>query len=170
MGEVALGVREDLDTWIRAQMGAPIAKVAAAAAGTSAVWTANTPSLGKLKSALEAAKGRMLRDDVLRKAAEAALARGLFALADPKKSLPSGKSLLDVRVRLPRASVYAEAQLTAREIQDFAEVVPELKRAAPELEFSFRVTVTAEGDKPTADTLVTLNELLDRVTAKWRLE
>jgi hypothetical protein len=71
---------------------------------------------------------------------------------------------------MPKASLYAEAQLSAQEIQDFAEVVAELKRAAPELEFSFRVTVTAEGEKPTADTLTSLNEMIGRVSSKWRLE
>src|SRR5262249_36959694 len=137
---------------------------------TQAVWTANAPTLGKLKSALEASKGRTLPDDVFRKAAEAALARGLFGLADPKKSLPTGKGFLDVRLRMPKASLYAEGQLSAQEVQDFAEVVADLKRVAPELEFSFRVTVTAEGEKPSKDTLTKLNEMIRRVSSKWRLE
>jgi hypothetical protein len=137
---------------------------------TQSVWSGTAPTFGKLKAALEASKGRVLPEDVFRKAVDGALARGLFALADPKKALPTGKGFLDVRVRMPKASLYAEAQLSAKEIQDFAEIVADLKREAPELEFSFRVTLAAEGEKPTADTLAKLNEMLARVSSKWRLE
>lgn len=139
-------------------------------AATQAVWSATTPTLGKLKAALEASKGRALPDDVFRKATEAALARGLFALVDPKKALPTGKSFSDVKVRMPKASLFAEAQLSAKEVQDFAEVVADLKRAAPEMEFTFRVTVSAEGEKPTVEALASLNEMLTKVSSKWRLD
>lgn len=108
--------------------------------------------------------------DVFRKAVETALARGLFALADPTKPLPSGKGIADVRVRMPKASLFAEAQLTAQQLQDFAAIVPDLKRAAAELDFSFRVTVTAEGEKPSDELVAELNKLLAGVSDKWRLE
>jgi hypothetical protein len=137
---------------------------------TQPVWNASNPTLGKLKTALETAKGRAFPDDVFRKAAEKALARGLFAVGDPKKGIPAGKTYVETRVRMPKASLFAEAQLSAQEVQDFAEVVAELKKTAPELEFGFRVTITAEGDKPTAETMEKLNELMTRVSGKWRLE
>lgn len=139
-------------------------------AATKDVWSAPAPTLGKLKTALEAAKGRRLPDDVFKKAVEVALARGLFALADPTKPQPSGKAFGDVRIRMPKASLFAEAQLTAQEIQDFASAVPELKRTAPELEFSFRVIVSAEGERPSEELVHELNRLLQGVTLKWRLE
>jgi hypothetical protein len=137
---------------------------------TQKVWTRPSPTLGKLKSALEAHKGRSLPDDVFRKAAASALARGLFGLADPTKPLPAGKAFADVRVRMPKASLFAEAQLSAQEVQDFAAILPDLKRAAPELDFAFRVTVTAEGDKPTVEVVAELNKLLENVSSNWRLE
>jgi hypothetical protein len=137
---------------------------------TQPVWAGSSPTLGKLKAVLEASKARTLSDEVLRNAAEGALARGLFRLADPRKSLPQGRVFLEVALRMPRASLFAEAQLLAQEVQDFAEVVAELKRIEPELEFRFRVTITAEGEKPSAETLVKLNEALRRVSPKWTLE
>jgi hypothetical protein len=137
---------------------------------TKEVWANPAPTIGKLKSTLETSKGRRLPDDVFRTAVEGALARGLFALANPTKPLPIGKAFADVRVRMPKASLFAEAQLTAQQIQDFAAVVPDLKRAAAELEFSFRVTLTAEGEKPSEELVAELNKLLAGVTDKWRLE
>jgi len=137
---------------------------------TKDVWASPAPTIGKLKSTLETSKGRRLPDDVFRTAVEGALARGLFALADPTKPLPTGKTLGAVRVRMPKASLFAEAQLTAQQIQDFAAVVPDLKRAAAELDFSFRVTLTAEGEKPSDELVEELNKLLAGVTNKWRLE
>lgn len=134
------------------------------------VWSNPSPTVGKLRAKLEETKGRRLPDDVFRKAVEAALARGLFALADPTKPLPSGKGIADVRVRMPKASLFAEAQLSAQQLQDFAAIVPEMKRAAAELDFSFRVTVTAEGERPSDDLVAELNKILATVTEKWRLE
>jgi hypothetical protein len=71
---------------------------------------------------------------------------------------------------MPKASLFAEAQLYGQEIQDFAGVVPDLKRAAPELDFAFRVTITAEGDKPSGEVVAKLNKLLASISNKWRLE
>ena len=139
-------------------------------AATQEVWASPSPTLGKLKTALEAHKGRSLSDEVFRKAAEGALARGLFSLVEPTKPLPPGKALADVRVRKPKVSLFAEAQLLAKEVQDFAGVLPDLKRAAPELDFAFRVTITAEGDKPGEDVIAEINKILARVSSKWRLE
>ncbi|MCA9628651.1 MAG: hypothetical protein KC766_13325, partial [Myxococcales bacterium] len=137
---------------------------------TKEVWTSPSPTVGKLKAKLEESKGRRLPDDVFRKAVEAALARGLFALADPTKPLPTGKGFADVRVRMPKASLFAEAQLSAQQLQDFAAIVPDLKRAAAELDFSFRITLTAEGEKPSEELVAELNKLLAGVSEKWRLE
>jgi len=137
---------------------------------TKDVWAGPAPTVGKLKTSLEAAKGRRLPDDVFRTAIEGALSRGLFALADPTKPLPTGKGLAAVRVRMPKASLFAEAQLSAQQIQDFAAIVPDLKRAAAELDFSFRVTITAEGEKPSDELVEELNKLLGGVSETWRLE
>ncbi len=137
---------------------------------TRDVWTSPAPTIGKLKTALESAKGRRLPDDVFRAAVESALTRGLFALVDPTKQLPAGKGIADVRVRMPKASLFAEAQLSAQQLQDFAAIVPDLKRAAADLDFSFRITLTAEGEKPSDDLVAELNELIAGVSDKWRLE
>lgn len=128
------------------------------------------PTVGKLKTKLEEVKGRRLPDAVFRTAVEAAVARGLFSLTDPTKPLPSGKGIAGVRVRMPKASLFAEAQLSAQQLQDFAAIVPDLKRAAAELDFAFRVTLTAEGEKPSEELVEDLNKLLAGVTDKWRLE
>lgn len=75
-----------------------------------------------------------------------------------------------MRVRMPKASLFAEAQLSAQQLQDFAAIVPDLKRAAAELDFSYRATVTAEGEKPSEELMAELNKLLASVPDKWRLE
>src|SRR5207302_2348864 len=81
-----------------------------------------------------------------------------------------GVVTLDTRVRLPDVALFTEAQLTARELQDFAGIVQDLIRAAPELGLTFRVSVIAEGAKPAPDVIAALNELFARASRKLRLE
>lgn len=137
---------------------------------TKEVWSSPSPTLGKLKGSLEESKGRPIPDDVFRRAVEKARARGLLNLVDGTEPLPTGKELADVPVRTPKASLVAEAQLSAQQLQDFAAIVPELKRTAADLDFSFRVTITAVGEKPSDDLLAELNNLLATISDKWRLE
>ena len=90
--------------------------------------------------------------------------KGLIVFADSStKTVPATDALLKIRVRLPRASLSAEAALTPKQLQDFASVVAQLKQAAPDLEFSFRVVITAEGERPPEEVLAKLNELLGEV-------
>jgi hypothetical protein len=137
---------------------------------TQPAWSGNNPTLGKVKTALEAAKGRTYPEEVFRKAVEEALKRGIFALGDAKKGLPSGKAFFDTKVRLPKATLFAEAGLSAQELSDLGGLVAELKRTAPELDFSFRLSLTAEGEKPSTETLNKLNELLQQASSKLKLE
>lgn len=137
---------------------------------TQEVWKSPAPTLGQLKENLEATRGRALPEDVFRSAVENALSRGLFALADPTVQLPSGEAISGVRIRRSKASLFAEAQLSAQQLQDFAAIVPELKRAAPELDFVFRVTLTAEGEESDEDGLTELNRLLRSVSEKLRFD
>ncbi len=140
------------------------------AAATQPIWASHSPTLGKLKKAVEATKGRSIPADVFRSAVETALNRGLFTLDDPTKPLPAGPDIDRARVRMPKASLFAEAQLSPRQLQDLAEVVPKLKQAAPDLDFTFRVTITAEGERPGHELLDTLNGVLGRVSEKWKFE
>lgn len=137
---------------------------------TEAVWASSTPTLGKLKSALEKEKSRSLPDEAFREAVGRALDARLLALLDPARGLPAGKSLLDVRVRKPKALLSAEAVMSDKQIQDFAEAIVELKPAAPELAFGFRLTLTAEGEKPSSETIEALDSILAAVSPRLRLE
>ena len=48
-------------------------------------------------------------------------------------------------------------------MQDLAERIGSLSEIAPELEFEFRLVLTAEGDRPSDEVLEQLNEVLGGV-------
>jgi hypothetical protein len=139
--------------------------------GLQYTWAEEAPTLRKLKEALEQQRGQSISTDVFRNAVEGAINRGYITLADlGVKTLPSSDALLKVRVRLPKARLSAEAALTAKQLQDFANVVAQLKQAAPDLEFAFRAIITAEGERPSEEVLAELNKLLNDVKSGWKME
>jgi hypothetical protein len=124
------------------------------------------PTLRVLKEALEAASGQEIGDEAFQQAAQSALDRGIIVAAGGV----GGAVTVDTRVRLPNVALFTEAQLTAREVQDFAGIVQDLIRAAPELSLTFRVSIIAEGAKPAPDVIAALNDLLARASRKLRRE
>ena len=54
-------------------------------------------------------------------------------------------------------------------MQRLAESVERLLMFAPELAFTFRGSLTAEGERPIPDVLARLNEVLDEIQEEWRL-
>jgi hypothetical protein len=58
-----------------------------------------------------------------------------------------------------------ETILSPAELQKLAERVERLLTIAPELAFIFRVSLTAEGERPSPDVLARLNEVLDEIQA-----
>ena len=63
---------------------------------------------------------------------------------------------------------HAESDLTETEIQDLAEAVADLANIAPELDFKFRISITAEGEPPSNEVRKKINEALREVTNKLK--
>jgi len=131
------------------------------------IWTNSATTLRAIKEAIEAYRGTTLNDEAFERAAQAALNRGIIALAEDGRA---DAVTLSTRVRLPDITLFAEAQLNPRAIQDFADLVQDLIRTAPEIAFAFRISIAAEGPKPSGETIAALNELLGKVSRKWKLE
>jgi hypothetical protein len=135
------------------------------------VWSEGRPTLRQLKEALEQYRGQPISGDVFRRAVEGATNKGLIVATDPAmKTLPASDAILKLRVRLPQASLSAEAVLTPKQLQDLVATIAQLKQVAPDLEFAFRVFITAEGERPSDQVLTKLNALLDQVKDGWKLE
>jgi len=64
----------------------------------------------------------------------------------------------------------AETALSPTQLLRLAESVEQLLSIAPELTFTFRLSLTAEGERPNAEVMARLNEVLDEIQAGWRLE
>ena len=107
-------------------------------------WKSGQPTLALIKEALEAKRGVSIPDDVFRYAVEQAIKIGIIASDDT--FLTNG--FYKIRVRKPAWMCHAESYLTEIEIQDLAEAVADLADIAPELDFRFRITITAEGEPP----------------------
>jgi hypothetical protein len=69
----------------------------------------------------------------------------------------------------PRRALLAEATLSPDEMQQLADRIATLLALAPELTLTFRTTMTAEGDMPSAAVLAQLNEVLAQVHPGWKL-
>ena len=128
-------------------------------------WESGNTTLGLIKETLESNIGTAIPDHVFLEAAKGAIASGLIA---------SDGSLTDnlyhVRVRQAGWIGHTESHLTEIEIQDLAEAVADLADIAPEFDFQFRVTITAEGEPPSDEVLEKINEALQKVTDKLKFD
>lgn len=130
-----------------------------------AAWASGNPTLGLIKETLEANIGVLIPDHVFLEAAKGAIESGFIVLDG---------SLTDdfyhVPVRQAAWVRHVESLLTEAEIQDLAEAVADLAEIAPELDFQFRITITAEGEPPSNEVLEKINEALQKVTDKLKFD
>ena len=126
-------------------------------------WESGRPTLGLIKETLESKKGVSIPDDVFRNAAEQAIDRGIIILADPFTN-----DLYQIHVRQPSWIRHAESHLTETEIQDLTETIGNLVEIAPELDFKFRIAITAEGEPPSDEVLEQINAALRKVTGQLK--
>ena len=116
------------------------------------------PTLGWIKEKLESKKGVSIPDDVFRNAVEKAADDKIIILVDPLTD-----DLYQIRVKQPSWIRHTESHLTETEIQDLTETIGDLFEIAPELDFKFRISITAEGEPPSNEVLEQINEALRKV-------
>ncbi len=127
----------------------------------------NTPSLRAIKEALEIQffGGKQIPMDVFVAKAQEAISDGMLEALDQGQS----GNPLAVRVKTPAKTLFAEAQLGSAALQEFAENLEKLINLAPELAFTFRISISAEGKAPDEELLKQLNELLNTIKPGWKL-
>ena len=123
------------------------------------------PTLGWIKERLESKKGMSIPDDVFRNAAQKAVDHKIITLADPLTD-----DLYQVRVKRPPWTGHTESHLTETRIQDLSEIVGDLLEIAPELDFKFRIAITAEGERPSDEIREQINEALRKVTDQLKFD
>ena len=130
-----------------------------------AAWESGNPTLGLIKETLESNIGHIIPDHVFLEAAKGAIGSGLMVL---------DRVLTDdfyhVQVRQAAWMGHTESHLTEIEIQDLAEAVADLADIAPELDFKFRISISAEGEPPSNEVLEKINEVLQKVTDKLKFD
>ena len=117
------------------------------------------PTLGWVKERLESKKGVSIPDDVFRNTVQKAVDHKIITLIDS-----STGDFYQIRVKQPSWIGHIESSLTETEIQDLSRTIGNLLEIAPELDFKFRIAITAEGDPPSAEVLEQINETLRKVT------
>lgn len=124
-------------------------------------------TLGLIKETLESTKGLSIPDDVFRIAAQQAINSGIIVSDNPLTN-----ELYQIRVRKPSWARHAEAHLTETEIQDLSDTVIDLSEIAPELDFKFRLAITAEseGEPPSKEVLDRINDAFRKVTDKLKFD
>ncbi len=109
--------------------------------------------------------GREIPLELFLEKAQAALGQGLLAQIDAWQS----GNLLAGRVRKPSKVLFGEAQLDPAALERLVERIEALLTTAPELAFTFKVALSAEGKMADGETLEKLNEVLAEVKAGWKL-
>jgi len=99
-----------------------------------------------------------------------AIRQGLLAEVDPARGLNQAADPLTVQVRQPDTALVAETLLDIADMAGLADLVEKLLMTAPELVYGVRVTLTAAGPKPAAETVQKLNEVLAKVKVGWQLK
>ena len=130
-----------------------------------AAWASVNPTLGLIKETLESNIGVIIPDHAFLEAAKGAIDNGLI-ISDGLLT----DDFYHVRVRQAAWIGHTESHLTKTEMQDLAETVGDLIEIAPELDFQFRVTITAEGEPPSTEVLEKINEALQKVTDKLEFD
>jgi hypothetical protein len=127
-----------------------------------------TPTLKAIKEAIEKQffGGRIVPDECFFRTAKGMTQDGSLAVLDPWSASTPGA----VRVRRPDKVLFGEVHLDELGLQRLAETVSELFETAPELNFAFRVALTAEGQMTDSDLAERLNEILGRIQAGWKLQ
>ena len=123
------------------------------------------PTLGWIKEKLESKKGVSIPNDLFRNAVQKAIDHEIITLVDPLTD-----DLYQIRVKKPSWIHHAESLLTETEIQDLSETIGDLTEIAPELDFKFRIVITAEGEPPSNEVLERINEAFRKVTDKLRFD
>ena len=123
------------------------------------------PTLGWIKERLESKKGVSIPDDVFRNAVQKAADHEIITLVDPLTD-----DLYKVRVKQPSWIRHTESHLTETEIQDLSGTIGNLIEIAPELDFKFRIAITAEGEPPSNEVLEQINEALRKVTDQLKFD
>ena len=127
-------------------------------------WVTGQPTLGLIKETLESNRDVSISDEQFRAAVEQAISGGLFVTVDPLDDFYA------TRVRQPAWIGHAESHLTEAEIQDLPQAVVDLLTIAPELDFKFRVAITAEGERPSDEVLDKINEVFGGVAGGLKFE
>ena len=122
-------------------------------------------TLGWIKERLEVKKGVSIPDDLFRNTVRKAVDHKIITLVDPLTD-----DLYQIRVKQPSWMRHAESNLTETEIQDLSETVGDLFEIAPELDFKFRISITVEGESPSAEVLEQINEALRKVTDQLKFD
>ena len=123
------------------------------------------PTLGWIKERLESKKGAPIPDDVFRNAVQKAVDHKIITLIDS-----STGDFYQIRVKQPSWIGHTESPLTEIGIQDLSGTIGALFEIAPELDFKFRISITAEGDPPSDEVLAQINEALRKVTDQLKFD
>ncbi len=129
------------------------------------VWASSQPTLESIKAALESKRGVSIPEDVFREAVDRAIESGIIV-----REGQSSEDWYKTKVRRPAWLKRAESHLTGSQIQDLAETVGDLLDIAPELDFKFRISITAEGEPPSDEVLEQVNAALQKVADPLKFE
>jgi hypothetical protein len=133
--------------------------------------TGLAPTLRSLKERIETKfTGQSVADAQLIEAVAQAVGLGNAALVDYTGDLRKASNPMAIRVARPRRALIAETTLSPADIQQLAESFERLLVISPELAFTLRATLVAEGEAPRSDVLAQLNQILEAVQPGFRLK
>jgi hypothetical protein len=144
-------------------------------------WKDESSTAGAIAVALSQQRGMTLPWPLVRAAIDGALRARLIELTPDSLTWPCGYLVArTVKLRIPQNAPVttsptgvrvARAELRASQIQDLADVIPELARISAGQGLTFRIEIQLGGENPPPDIVITqINATLAAISADLKLE
>jgi hypothetical protein len=124
--------------------------------------------LADIKAAIERARGVTIPDAVFIRAAKQASSEGKISLPEGVEKQPDAE-IIKQRVQPKKTRIAVEARLNLKALADLPQAAQAIRNSFPDMNFEFRVTISAEGEALSPEQVEQLNTILGSVSPQLRL-
>ncbi len=124
--------------------------------------------LADIKAAIERARGVTIPDAVFIRAAKQAASEGKISLPEGIEKQPDAE-IIKQHVQPKKTRIAVEARLNLKALADLPQAAQEIRNSFPDMNFEFRITISAEGEALSPEQVEQLNAILGSVSPQLRL-
>lgn len=137
-------------------------------ASVTSLLQAGRPKLSDIKAAIERTRGVAIPTPVFMRAAMQAASEGKITLPEGMGKL-SEANFLDQVIEPKKTSIAVEAKLNLKALTDLPQAAQAILTAFPDMNFEFRIVISAEGEVLTPEQMQQLNVILSGINPNLRI-